>query len=40
VLAFGEWVRAHLDEFNAARERFDRQSAVAGQNRGRAAAAD
>jgi len=23
VLAFGEWVRAHLTEFDAARRRFD-----------------
>jgi DNA-binding HxlR family transcriptional regulator len=25
VLAFGQWVREHLAEFEAARERFDRQ---------------
>ena len=25
VLAFGEWVRAHLEEFDAARRRFDQR---------------
>lgn len=26
VLAFGEWVRAHLEEFDAARRRFDERN--------------
>jgi DNA-binding HxlR family transcriptional regulator len=38
VLAFGNWVREHLDEFEAARDRFDRQSAA--EPRGTAAAAE
>ena len=28
VLAFGEWVRAHLAEFDAARDRFDERCAL------------
>ncbi|HEX6441355.1 MAG TPA: helix-turn-helix domain-containing protein [Stellaceae bacterium] len=39
VLAFGQWVREHLDEFDAAREGFDRRNA-AGGNSDRAAVAE
>ena len=36
VLAFGEWIRAHLDEFDAARQRYDaRGGAAASQAQGR-----
>jgi DNA-binding HxlR family transcriptional regulator len=31
VLAFGEWVRAHLAEFDSARRRFDERNRKAGQ---------
>jgi len=39
VIAFGQWVRDHLDQFDAARERFDRRRAAEGQS-GTAAAAE
>jgi hypothetical protein len=38
VLAFGQWVREHLDEFDTARERYDRRHAD--RNSDRAAAAE
>ena len=34
VLAFGEWVRAHLAEFDAARRRFDERDGQAGRPAG------